>query len=91
VESPVLAAGFALGLAVLDGRAPVTTPVAFSVIAEALRSWLRAHRTETPMAPYDAGLRLVLPEWPGDGAPATSLSEAQLRLLALEGRRRSAR
>src|SRR5438132_2378657 len=64
-----------LGLAVLDGRAPVSTPVAFSVIAEALRSWMRAHRTETPMAPYDAGLRLVLPEWPGDGAPATSLSE----------------
>jgi ATP/maltotriose-dependent transcriptional regulator MalT len=74
-----------LGLAVLAGRSPVTTPVAFSVVAEALRSWLRAHRIETTMAPYDAGLRLVLPEWPSDGASATSLSEAQLRLLALEG------
>ena len=30
-----------LGLAVLTGRSPVTTPVAFSVVAEALRSWLR--------------------------------------------------
>jgi DNA-binding CsgD family transcriptional regulator/tetratricopeptide (TPR) repeat protein len=73
-----------LGLPVLSGRSPVTTPVAFSVVAEALRSWLRAHPTETSMAPYDAGLRLVLPEWPS-GAQEQILSEAQLRLLALEG------
>src|SRR5439155_14469302 len=74
-----------LGLAVMAGRSPVTTPVAFSVVAEALRSWLRGHRVDLAMSPYDAGLRLVLPEWPSDGASASSLSEAQLRLLALEG------
>jgi len=33
----VASEGRQLGLAVLSGRAPVTTPVAFSVIAEALR------------------------------------------------------
>ena len=74
-----------LGLAVMAGRSPVTTPVAFSVLAEALRSWLRGHGIETPMAPFDAGLRLVLPEWPGDAAAASGLSASQLRLLALEG------
>jgi len=31
-----------LGLVVMTGRAPVTTPVAYGVVAEALRSWLRS-------------------------------------------------
>src|SRR6266446_2108148 len=61
-----------LGLAVMAGRSPVTTPVAFSVVAEALRSWLRGHRADRLMPPYDAGLRLMLPEWPSDGASAPS-------------------
>jgi DNA-binding NarL/FixJ family response regulator len=74
-----------LGLAVLAGRSPVTTPVAFSVLAEALRSWLRARPTQTAMGPFDAGLRLVVPEWPGEAATTPGLSDAQLRLLALEG------
>src|SRR5262249_34560716 len=77
--------GRQLGLAVLGGRAPVTTPVAFSVIAEALRSWLRVQPEVAPLPPFDAGLRLVLPEWPGHDGSATGLSDAQLRLLALEG------
>jgi DNA-binding CsgD family transcriptional regulator/tetratricopeptide (TPR) repeat protein len=73
-----------LGLAVMAGRSPVATPVAFSVLAEALRSWLRANDGDRAMPPFDAGLRLVLPEWPG-AATAGGLSDAQLRLLALEG------
>jgi len=72
------------GLAVLAGRAPITTPVAFSVVAEALRSWLRGHDAGIGSTPFDAGLRLVLPEWPVGSAPI-ALTEAQLRLLALEG------
>ena len=31
-----------VGVAVFSGRAPVTAPVPFSVLAEALRSWLRS-------------------------------------------------
>jgi DNA-binding NarL/FixJ family response regulator len=73
------------GLAVMTGRTPVTSPVAFSVVAEALRSWLRAHPPTAPMPPFDAGLRLVIPEWPDDATNGSGLSDAQLRLLALEG------
>ena len=78
------AAGRRHGLGVLTGRAPITTPVAFSVVAEALRSWLRGHPPPVTASPFDRGLGLVLPEWPrpSDGA---DLSPAQLRLLALEG------
>jgi DNA-binding CsgD family transcriptional regulator/tetratricopeptide (TPR) repeat protein len=84
--SEVAAEGRQLGLAVMTGRSPVTTPVAFSVIAEALRSWLRAHEPpEFPMAPFDIGLRLVVPEWPVEGVTTGGQSDAQLRLLALEG------
>ena len=77
--------GRRLGLSVMAGRAPVVSPVAFSVVSEALRSWLRAHPTETAMAPFDAGLRLVLPEWPSDIVAGPTLSDGQIRLLALEG------
>jgi predicted ATPase len=73
-----------LGLAVMTGRAPITTPVAFSVVAEALRSWLRGNTAPALPAPFDRGLRLVLPEWPSTDAPVPELSVAQLRLLALE-------
>ena len=81
----VVAESRQLDLAVLTGRSPVTTPVAFSVVADALRSWLRAHPIEAGLPPYDAGLRLVVPEWPSGRGSTPSLSEAQLRLLALEG------
>ncbi len=77
-----------LGLGVLAGRAPITTPVAFSVVAEALRSWRRGHPSPPAMTPFDRGLRLVLPEWPASDDTerrAAELSAAQLRLLALEG------
>ncbi len=84
VLAEVGAEGRQLGLSVMAGRAPVTSPVAFSVVSEALRSWLRAHPTVRTMAPFDTGLRLLLPEWPVD-TPADVLSDAQLRLLALEG------
>src|SRR4051812_12524028 len=81
----VAAEGRQLGVAVMSGRSPVATPTAFSVIAEALRSWLRAHPANDSMGPFDAGVRLVLPEWPGDRASGAGLTDAQLRLLALEG------
>ena len=73
-----------LGLAVLSGRAPITTPPAYSVISDALRSWLRTHPVTDPMAPFDRGLGLVLPEWPV-GATPTDLEPGPRRLLALEG------
>ena len=73
-----------LGLAVLSGRAPMATPAAFSVITDALRSWLRTHPMTDPMAPFDRGLGLVLPEWPVTAVPA-DLDPGQRRLLALEG------
>src|SRR6185503_3741887 len=72
------------GVAVLAGRAPIATPAAFSVITDALRSWLRSHPATDPMAPYDRGLGLVLPEWPM-AAPPGDLDAGQRRLLALEG------
>lgn len=71
-------------LAVLAGRAPITAPTPFSVVTEALRSWLRSHPVADALAPYDRGLVLVLPEWPVTSPPA-DLEHGQLRLLALEG------
>jgi DNA-binding CsgD family transcriptional regulator len=72
------------GVAVLVGRGSLGAPASFGVIAEALRSWLRAlppgDRAPTV---FDPGLRLILPEWPAGSTGG--LSESQLRLLALEG------
>ena len=81
-ETAGVAAG--LGVAVLSGRAPITTPAAFSVITDALRSWLRAHPPTDALSPFDRGLALVLPEWRVASPPA-ELEPGQLRLLALEG------
>lgn len=79
------AEGHRMGLAVLAGRAPVTAPVPFCVVAEALRSWLRTSPVDTKaLSEFAAGVALLLPEWPG-GNSRFGLSEAQLRLLALEG------
>lgn len=72
------------GMAVLVGRASITAPVAFGVIAEALRSWLRGAGGSIAPSVFDRGLQLIVPEWPSE-APAGGLSDAQLRLLALEG------
>jgi ATP/maltotriose-dependent transcriptional regulator MalT len=80
----VAAEGRRRGISVLSGRAAITTPVAFGLIAEALRSWLRAHPPTGGLSPFDAGLRVVIPEWPADASTAAGLSESQLRLLALE-------
>lgn len=75
------------GTVVLTGRAPISTPPAFSVISEALRSWLRGRESPMTGSPYDEGLRLVLPERSrrGDTEAAPDLSSSQLHLLALEG------
>jgi DNA-binding CsgD family transcriptional regulator/tetratricopeptide (TPR) repeat protein len=77
----------AQGLAVLVGRAAVASPVPFGVIAEALRSWQRGQTGAAGAVeptPFDRGLQLVLPERSG-AATEHGLSDAQLRLLALEG------
>jgi DNA-binding CsgD family transcriptional regulator/tetratricopeptide (TPR) repeat protein len=78
------AAARRLDVAVLSGRAPITTPVAFSVFAEAVRSWLRGHPIDLPASAFDRGLQMVVPEWPAPAEQA-ELSDAQLRLLAFEG------
>jgi DNA-binding CsgD family transcriptional regulator len=72
------------GITVLSGRAPIVTPAPFSVFTEALRSWLRGHPAPGPMAPFDRGLALVLPEWPVPDE-VVELESPQLSLLALEG------
>jgi DNA-binding CsgD family transcriptional regulator/tetratricopeptide (TPR) repeat protein len=80
-------------LAVMSGRAPIATPAPFGVVADALRSWLRAHSYPASFGPFDRGLALVLPEWPvlaagtntGAGGVTGAVDAAQLRLLALEG------
>jgi DNA-binding CsgD family transcriptional regulator/tetratricopeptide (TPR) repeat protein len=73
-----------LDVAVLSGRAPITAPAAFSLVSDALRTWLRSHPVDDAMAPFDRGLALVLPEWPVV-SPAADLDAGQRRLLALEG------
>jgi DNA-binding CsgD family transcriptional regulator/tetratricopeptide (TPR) repeat protein len=76
-------AGRRLELAVLSGRAPIANPVAFGLLADALRSWLRGHPAPEADA-FARGLAMVLPEWPvADGS--AELDSAQRRLLALEG------
>src|SRR5262249_46972723 len=57
----------------------------FSLMAEALRSRLRGHALPPAGAPFDQGLRLILPEWDAAPGPATQLDASQLQLLALEG------
>jgi DNA-binding CsgD family transcriptional regulator/tetratricopeptide (TPR) repeat protein len=79
----VAATGRQLGIAVLLGRAPIASPAAFSVVSEALRSWLRGHTADPLEPPFNRGLHVVVPEWDDDDDPA-ELSPAQLRLLALE-------
>jgi DNA-binding CsgD family transcriptional regulator len=73
------------GIAVAAGRAAISAPAPFSLIAEALRSWLRAHPMAPMRSPFDRGLRLILPEWEAPGGEGSGLSGGQLRLLALEG------
>ena len=79
------AAARRLGLGVAAGRAPITGPAPFSIVAQALRSWSRGHPLTPTRSPFDQGLRLVLPEWETPGGVAADLTAAQLRLLALEG------
>ncbi len=70
------------GIGVAAGRAAISSPAPFSVVAEALRSWMRGHEQLTAPPPFDQGLRLILPETAV--ADAADLTGGQLRLLALE-------
>jgi DNA-binding CsgD family transcriptional regulator/tetratricopeptide (TPR) repeat protein len=72
------------GIGVLSGRAPITTPAAFSLLADALRSWLRGHSAPSRLDAFDRGLGSILPEWPVPDAQP-ELAPAQIRLLAVEG------
>src|SRR5215472_9162941 len=77
-------------LGVAAGRAPISAPAPFSIVAEALRSWSRGHQLAPVGTPFDQGVRFVLPEWQApaghDAQPlATQLAGGQLRLLAFEG------
>jgi DNA-binding NarL/FixJ family response regulator len=70
------------GTALLTGRAPIAAPAPFSVIAEALRSWLRTHPIAPLAPPFDRGINIVLPELAAGAA--VELDAAQQRLLARE-------
>jgi DNA-binding CsgD family transcriptional regulator/tetratricopeptide (TPR) repeat protein len=70
------------GIGVAAARAAISSPAPFSLVAEALRSWLRGHELRAVPPPFDQGLRLILPEMPA--ADTADLTDGQLRLLALE-------
>ena len=70
------------GMGVAAGRAAISAPAPFSLVAEALRSWLRGRALPPVPPPFDHGLRLILPEVVAAGAG--DLTGGQLRLLALE-------
>lgn len=83
------------GLRVVRGRAvPAGTPVAFRAFAEALSSAIRTDPTFAPpeLAPFQAALGRLIPEWRADREASTddsvvALAEAVLRFLrAIAGR-----
>jgi len=72
------------GLGVAAGRAAISAPAPFSLVAEALRSWLRGHPHPPMRSAFDRGLRLILPEWEVPSGDEAGLDGGQLRLLAME-------
>jgi len=72
------------GLGVAAGRAAISAPAPFSLVAEALRSWLRGHPHPPMGSAFDRGLRLILPEWEVPSGDEAGLDGGQLRLLAME-------
>jgi DNA-binding CsgD family transcriptional regulator len=72
------------GLGVAAGRAAISAPAPFSLVAEALRSWLRGHPHPPMRSAFDRGLRLILPEWETPPGGEAGLDVGQLRLLAME-------
>ena len=70
-------------VALFAGRARLTTPVPFAVVADALRSGLGSHPGTDPGEPFARGLSLVLPELPA-AEGGSDMDAGQLRLLALE-------
>ena len=72
------------GLGVAAGRAAISAPAPFSLVAEALRSWLRGHPHPPMRSAFDRGLRLILPEWEAPSSGEAGLDGGQLRLLAME-------
>src|SRR5690242_12048250 len=78
------AAGRQGGLGVAAARAAISAPAPFSLVAEALRSWLRGHPHAPMGSAFDRGLRLILPEWETPAGGEAGLDGGQLRLLAME-------
>jgi DNA-binding CsgD family transcriptional regulator len=72
------------GLGVAAGQAAISAPAPFSLVAEALRSWLRGHPHPPMRSAFDRGLRLILPEWEAPSGGEAGLDGGQLRLLAME-------
>src|SRR5437764_1335148 len=74
------------GLTVLAASPPaVTTPPAFGLIAQALRSWTRVHpEPHQDLSRFALGIHQVLPEWELPSG-AAALAPHQMRLLVLEG------
>lgn len=72
------------GMGVAAGRAAISAPAPFSLVAEALRSWLRGHPRPPMRSAFDRGLRMILPEWEAPAGSGDGLDSGQLRLLAME-------
>ena len=72
------------GMGVAAGRAAISAPAPFSLVAEALRSWLRGHPRPPMRSAFDRGLRMILPEWESPTDDRDDLDSGQVRLLAME-------
>jgi DNA-binding NarL/FixJ family response regulator len=70
-------------VALLAGRARLTTPAPFAVVADALRSGLGSHPGTGPGEAFVRGLSLILPESPA-AEGGSDMGAGQLHLLALE-------
>jgi DNA-binding NarL/FixJ family response regulator len=75
------------GVSMLRGEAPgVAAPPSWGVIAQALRTWTRAHALPAQeLGAFVPGLRQILPEWPSPPELPPQLDEDQMRMLILEG------
>jgi predicted ATPase len=73
-------------MTVMSGSvAPNVAAPALGVVVQALRSWTRSHPLpQAELAPFAVALHQALPEWPPPSDPP-DLSDAQMRLLVVEG------
>src|SRR5215475_15596061 len=74
------------GMGVAPGRAAISAPAPFSLVAEALRSWLRAHPRPPTRSAFDRGLRMILPEWESPSDDRDGLDRSEERRVGKECR-----